>query len=120
MYRYFNDLDFEKAVPSCKITDINPSSLKRLDNAREFAGIPFVVNSAYRSPEYEVSKGRSGKGAHTEGCAFDIRCTDSRSRWLVVFSALSVGFTRIGIGKTFVHLDDSDCLTPNVIWLYGE
>lgn len=119
MYKYFNDLDFQKAVPSCTLQDINPASLKRLDSAREIAGIPFVVNSAYRSSEYEVSKGRTGKGAHTEGRAFDIACRDSRSRWLVVSSALAVGFTRIGIGKNFVHLDDSPCLTPNVIWLYG-
>ena len=29
--------------------------LSKLDEAREFAGIPFIINSAYRSPEHPLS-----------------------------------------------------------------
>lgn len=118
MYKYFSENDFQKAVPACKMSDIRRTSLERLDRAREVAGIPFILSSAYRSPEYEKKKGRSGSGAHTEGCAFDVRCCDSRSRWLVVFGAIVAGFTRIGIAKNFVHLDDSERLSHPVIWLY--
>lgn len=116
--KYFNDDDFKRATPSCAISQMCPDFLARLDRARELAGVPFHVNSAYRSPDYEISKGRSGAGAHTFGRAVDIRCTDSASRWRIVFGALSAGFTRIGIGKRFVHLDDSISLPHPCIWLY--
>lgn len=120
MYKsvYFKDEEFEACSPSCKRTQINDGALARLDLARNLANTPFVLSSAYRSPDYEVSKGRSGKGAHTEGRAFDILCSDSRKRFSIVRAALEVGFIRIGIGKTFIHLDASTDLPQKVIWLY--
>lgn len=116
--KYFQPIEFYNCKPSCSIDDCDKSSLERLDRAREIAGIPFVLSSAYRSPEYDKSKGRSGRGAHTEGKAFDIVCKDDRSRWLIVFSALAVGFKRIGIGRNFIHIDDSCRLESPLIWLY--
>lgn len=120
MYKpvYFNEQEFEACTPSCKIEQCNPGSLARLDLCRSVAKTPFILSSAYRSREYEVSKGRSGKGAHVDGRAFDIRCRDSVCRFRIVAAALEVGFTRIGIGKTFIHLDDSPNLAQKVIWLY--
>lgn len=120
MYKsiYFNEQEFEACTPSCKYEQINEGSLSRLDLCRGLAKTPFVLSSAYRSREYEISKGRSGNGAHVEGRAFDIRCRDSVCRFRIVAAALEVGFTRIGIGKTFIHLDDSPNLIQNVIWLY--
>lgn len=94
-------------------------SIERLDRARHYAGIPFVVNSSYRSPAYEVSKGRSGNSAHCTGHAWDIRCLDSKSRYLIVSAALEAGFSRIGIYPRFVHLDDSADHPQKVIW-YGK
>lgn len=118
MYKYFTDDDFKRATPSCSISQMCSETLARLDKARDVAGVPFVVNSAYRSPEYDRAKGRSGSGAHTTGHAVDVRCSDSRTRWRVIFGALAAGFTRIGIGLTFVHLDDSEALPGPAIWLY--
>lgn len=120
MYKshFFTDEEFEACTPSCKRAQINDGSLARLDLCRSIAKTPFVLSSAYRSPEYEKSKSRSGCGAHTEGRAFDIRCVDSTLRMRIVRAALEVGFVRIGIGKTFIHLDDSPNLNQNVIWLY--
>lgn len=114
--KYFSYDEFERiSSPVCKL---DPSSLQRLDRAREIAGVPFIVTSAYRSPESEKAKGRSGFGAHTLGRAFDIKCVDSESRWHIVFGALAAGFTRIGIGSTFVHMDDAETLPSPRIWLY--
>lgn len=116
MLKYFKNDEFERVA--CSVTDCNPDSLQRLDRAREIAGVPFILTSAYRSPESEKLKGRSGKGAHTLGRAFDVRCTDSASRYSIVFGALAAGFTRIGIGKTFIHMDDAISLPSPRIWLY--
>lgn len=113
--KYFTDDEFERVA--CSVTQCNECSLARLDRAREIAGVPFVLTSAYRSPESDRLKGRSGRGAHTLGRAFDIACRDSLTRYKIVFGAIAAGFTRIGIGSTFVHMDDSDISGPS-IWLY--
>lgn len=114
--KFFSDDEFSRVA--CSRSDINDDSLRRLDRAREIAGIPFVLTSAYRSPESERIKGRSGSGAHTLGRAFDIRCSDNRSRYLIVFGLLSAGFCRIGIADTFIHADDSQTHPSPRIWLY--
>lgn len=116
--KFFSDEEFEACSPTCSRSQICDSSLARLDLARSIAKTPFVLSSAYRSREYEISKGRSGSGAHTEGRAFDIRCVDATQRDRIIRAALEVGFKRIGIARTFVHLDDSPNLKQNVIWVY--
>lgn len=114
--RFFADQEFVNV--GCTRSDINDVSLSRLDRARGYAGIPFILTSAYRSPDHEKSKGRSGNGAHTRGRAFDISCRNNADRFTIVWSALKAGFTRIGIAKTFVHLDDDMSLPNPRIWLY--
>ena len=75
-------------------------------------------NSAYRSSAHDKSKGRSGTGAHTLGQAVDIRCNTSETRFKVVQAAIAAGFSRIGIDKAFVHVDDSSQHAQCVMWLY--
>jgi hypothetical protein len=52
------------------------------------------------------------------GEASDVSCFDAEQRFKIVRSALKVGFTRIGIGKTFVHLDKDPFLPGPRIWTY--
>lgn len=92
--------------------------MNRLDRARELAGIPFVITSAYRSPEWDRGKGRSGTGAHPERVAVDIRCNTSRNRFLIVQALMHVGFNRIGIADSFIHVDGSETHDNMVIWTY--
>ena len=92
--------------------------MNRLDMARDIAGIPFVLTPAYRSPEWDRSKGRSGTSAHTLGCAVDIRCNTLQNRFKIVDALRKAGFRRIGIANSFIHADDSDRHTQDVIWLY--
>lgn len=91
--------------------------MDRLDTARAYAGRPFIINSAYRTPEYELKHGRTGSSTHCLGRAVDIRCSDSVSRLIIVKSLLRAGFRRIGIAKTFIHVDD-DISREKCIWLY--
>lgn len=91
-----------------------------MDKVRYVAGIPLVINSAYRSQDWELKQGRSGKSAHTKGKALDIRCNTSQNRYKIVNAALSCGIRRIGIGKSFVHLDNDTTLPQGVIWDYYD
>lgn len=105
-------------MPSCSLSDMDEAFMARLDLAREVAGIPFHVNSAYRSPDYEKKKGRSGASMHTKGKAVDIRCITNVDRFTMVNSLIEVGFRRIGIASTFIHVDDGYPEASPLIWLY--
>ena len=118
--KHFTEREFQKCTPSCSLQDMKQDFINRLDTARDIAGIPFVINCAYRSREYDLSKGRSGNSAHTRGRAVDIRCNSSATAFRIIDAALKVGFKRIGVGKTFIHLDDDMILPQNVIWNYYE
>lgn len=118
MAKYFKAKEFKVCVPSCDISQMDEAFLAKLDEVRYRAGIPLVLNSAYRSPAYERSKGRAGTSAHCEGKAVDIRCNSDRNRWAIVKAALDAGISRIGIGRTYIHLDTSGTHTQRVIWHY--
>lgn len=118
--RYFTESEFRRCSPPCSLQDMSQTLMTRLDNARHQAGIPFVLNSAYRSRAWELGKGRSGNGAHTRGTAVDIRCSTMANRRKVVQALLDNGFRRIGIAPTYIHADVDTQLTQDLIWLYDN
>lgn len=116
--KYFSEKEFKLCFPSCSLQNMNQNTMNKLDAAREIAGIPLVINSAYRSSEWDRAKGRSGTGAHTLGRGIDIRCNTDSNRHKIVSALMKAGFTRIGIAKTYIHADDSPKHSQEIIWLY--
>ena len=92
--------------------------LAKLDKAREYADLPFIINSAYRSPEHNAKVGGKPGSSHIKGLAVDISAKDSRTRFLVLDALFAVGFTRIGIADSFIHVDSDIGKSQNVIWTY--
>lgn len=109
MSKYFKEIDDG---------NMNQEFLLKLDEARERAGIPFVINSAYRSPEHNAKIGGKPNSSHLKGLAVDISVTNSRQRFIVLNALLNVGFTRIGIADTFIHVDLDNGKSKDVIWTY--
>jgi len=107
MSKYFKEIE----------TNMSKEFLFVLDEAREIAGIPFVINSAYRSPEHPLSI-KNPSSSHIKGLAVDIKATDSNTRFKIVKALVTVGFNRIGIADTFIHVDLDLDKTQNVIWTY--
>ena len=110
MTKYFKELD--------NLDKMDKTFLLKLDKARERAGIPFVINSAYRSPEHNAKIGGKPNSSHLKGLAVDISVTNSRQRFIVLNALLEVGFTRIGIADTFIHVDLDKGKSKDVIWTY--
>jgi hypothetical protein len=117
-YKYFSEKDFEKCTPSCTLSDMNHSFIKKLDIARMVAHTPFKLSSAFRSKIWEQEQGRNGTSSHTKGLAVDIVANNSATRYLIISALLSVGLTRIGLGKNFIHVDMDEEKSQNVIWHY--
>lgn len=118
--KFFTEAEFRRCTPPCSLQDMDQQLMRQLDAARASAGIPFVLNSAYRSVAYEKGKGRAGTSSHCKGLAVDIRCNSDANRWKVVTALMDNGFTRIGIGRTYVHADLDRAKTQRVIWHYYE
>jgi hypothetical protein len=114
--KYFNKSEFTCKC-GCGETVISDDLLEMLDEARGFAKIPFVVNSGYRCVNHTESK-RNPTSSHIKGLAVDIRCKDSRSRAIIIDALGYVGFTRLGIAKTFIHADIDKEKSNPVVWLY--
>jgi len=108
MSKYFKEIDDG---------NMDANFLHKLDKARSIAGLPFKINSAYRSPEHPLSI-KNPSSSHIKGLAVDIKCTDSRTRFIIVDALIKVGFNRIGIADTFIHVDLDLDKSNKVIWTY--
>ena len=91
--------------------------LLMLDAARHFAGIPFVINSSYRSRNHNSSVGGVSNSSHIQGLAVDISCSNSFDRFTIINALVRAGFTRIGIGQHHIHCDIDIDKKQDVIWL---
>jgi len=84
---------------------VDCESLDKLQAARTKAGIPFIINSAYRDPAYNKRIGGAEHSMHMKGKAFDVALNGySKSFWHKLF--LDSGFTGFGLHyATFIHVD---------------
>ena len=108
MSKYFKEIEY----------NMDADFLAKLDKARELANIPFTINSAYRSTEQNTRVGGKPNSSHLKGLAVDIRANDSSTRYIVLNALISVGFNRIGVASSFIHVDDDKEKASNVIWTY--
>jgi uncharacterized protein YcbK (DUF882 family) len=117
--KYFTWEEFDSPdLPNSGKMFMDRDFVYRLDNARELAGVPFRINSGYRTKNRNIRVGGSPNSSHLSGLAADIAIRTSTERFLIVNALLECGFTRIGIADTFVHVDSSSDKVQNVIWTY--
>jgi len=99
-----------------EVIGLNENLVKMLDQARALAGIPFIITSGLRTPAESVKAGGTDTDAHTGGFAVDLRCRDSRSRFLILKALFAVGFTRIGDEIDHIHCDIDPDKDVQVVW----
>ena len=120
---YFNFQEFDSpdeigsGMPIEQGGKMDKEFLFKLDEARMMAGTPFKITSGYRTEAHNKKVGGVKGSSHTKGCAVDIAVNSGLQRSAIVCALAKVGFTRIGIAKTFVHCD-LDKEKQNSIWLY--
>ena len=112
--KYFSLSDFD-----CQETgenEMDEDFLYKLDELREACGFPFIVTSGYRSPRHSIEAAKAEPGMHSTGKAADIAAPTGDKKYIMVQKAMEMGFTGIGVAKTFIHLDTRD--TTPVVWVY--
>jgi uncharacterized protein YcbK (DUF882 family) len=120
--KHFSLSEFDS--PDLKGSGVNMDAtfLELLDTARDKAGVPFKITSGYRTADYNKSLQDRGYSAspnssHLKGYAADIACTSGTQRWKIINALIEVGFSRIGVAKTFIHVDN-DPEKSSAIWTY--
>ena len=116
--KYFKHEEFASPDVPHSGSYMDDDFLTMLDNAREIAGIPFKINSGYRTIEHNYEVGGKPNSSHIVGKAADLSVKGSRQRWIITEALIQAGFNRIGIAKTFIHVDSDDTKDANVIWTY--
>lgn len=107
----------EMRCQCCGAERMDPGFMEKLQAARDVAGIPFRINSAYRCEKHNAIVGGVSGSSHLRGCAADIHTATSVQRLYIVDALCRAGFQRIGIAKNFIHVDN-DNTKPRSMWLY--
>ena len=108
-YKYFKQSE---------IVGLEPSLVEMLDTARGLAGLPFIISSGKRTKAQNEKAGGVEDSAHLQGYAVDLVFKTSDARWKMINSLFKAGFTRIGIGENFIHVDNDPSKPKQLIWHY--
>jgi zinc D-Ala-D-Ala carboxypeptidase len=116
--RYFSQRDFSRCNPPCKIIDMDDKLMEMLDVARFHSGVAYIPTSGKRTLQHELDMDRDGSSSHVKGLAVDLLAETSSDRRKILSGLIKAGFTRIGIGKNFIHADIDPDKDQDVIWHY--
>lgn len=119
-YKHFRLAEFDSPDAPGTGQKMDMEFMHMLDRAREMAGVPFKINSGFRTVAHNKKVGGVKGSSHTLGFAADIHCIDSRTRWQIVSALIDAGFSRIGIAATFIHVDNDPAKEEDVIWTYQK
>jgi len=122
MYNYFPTYEYVCNC-GCGTDSIAKVLLAKLTEARVLAGIPFILTSGCRCKKHNKVEGGSDTSSHLsdeeiECTAVDIATHSSHARFKILEGLIKAGFTRIGIGKNFIHADIDTSKPLEVSWLY--
>lgn len=124
MSKYFSRFELRCHCGQCSGYEslIAPELFTLLEAIREKAGRPLTISSGIRCMKHpaEAAKVRvTGQplSAHVQGKAADIVCRSPAEVAEIVKIAKALGVIRIGIAKTFVHVDLCTDL-PQTSWTY--
>ena len=117
--KYFDKSEFTCKC-GCGVTKVDRALLERLDQLREAVGRPLVIASGYRCPAHNAAEGGVSDSAHTLGLAVDIKIGSGQERFDLLSRILrGYFFKRVGIAKTFIHVDLDESKPQTVAWLYS-
>lgn len=116
--RYFNYSEFDSPDVQGSGQLMDKTLLEMLDEVREIVGEPIIITSGFRTPAHNEAVGGAENSSHLKGLAVDIACDNSIDRFDLINCLLDVGFSRIGVAKTFIHADIDPDKSNGVMWTY--
>ena len=109
-----------------KTDNLHPDLVGVIRELERRMGFELTINSGHRTRAHNIAVGGVDRSTNTmdsehtldpsEGA--DILCLRSVTRYKMIGALYEMGITRIGIGKTFVHVGISKLHPQNVMWTY--
>lgn len=120
-FKYFAWSEFDSPDhPGSGQLHMNAAFVQKLDAIREEVGFPLIVTSGYRTPEHNAKVGGVADSSHTKGVAVDLAAPTEAAKHAIAAAAIRQGISRIGWGRTFIHLDVDPQKTQGITWGYGN
>ena len=122
-FKHFSLYEFRSPDDDDSGKQMNMEFVQKLDEAREIAGIPFIINSGFRTRKHNdwlMANGypASPHSSHLKGLAADIKVKNDSHRHIILSALMEVGLNRFGIGKNYIHVDMDSGKLKNRIWVY--
>ena len=114
-----NFTESEFACPCCDVLLVEPKFLELLQELRDTLDRPMFINSGYRCNERNFAVNGATGSQHMKGTAADISTLNwtAKERYRLLQEAFAIGFTGVGVSKTFIHLDFRE--GEGVTWAYS-
>jgi uncharacterized protein YcbK (DUF882 family) len=116
-FKYFKYEEFDSPDIQGSGQMMSDSFIKMLDSVREEYGKPIRINSGFRTEEANTRAGGVSNSSHLKGLAADLRVKNSKERYELL-TVLMKYFDRIGVAKSFIHVDIDEDKPQGVIWVY--
>jgi len=114
--RFFKPSEF--ACPCCGRCEMSEELIFKLDHIRKCLGLPVYITSGFRCELHNKVVGGAPDSAHLKGLAVDVSAFSSAYRCELISCAIFMRIRRIGIAKTFVHLDIDKSKPWPSMWVY--
>lgn len=117
-FKYFSYEEFDSPDIQGSGQMMSDVFITMLDNVREEYGSPIIINSGFRTEQANMKAGGVKNSSHLIGLAADLKVKNGKERFKLIKILIKNGFNRIGIAKTYIHVDIDSSKTPNTIWTY--
>ena len=91
-----------------------------LQPIRDRLNRPIQIASGYRCLKLNLTVGGVPDSAHLQGRAVDIAYSNQSEAIEIVNAAIAVGVKRIGLHRSFIHIDNDPTKPSPAIWNYGK
>jgi len=102
----------------CGKDDIKDELAIKIQQVRDTLNRSITINSGVRCSNHNTTINATPTSSHIGGWAADLAYTGSRHRYELLYAIMPI-FDRVGIAKTFIHVDVDATKTAGVIWLYS-
>ena len=122
--KYFKPHEFASPDDPSSWRKMQPRVIKFCDDLRDFCGFPITLNSAVRTPYWNIKVGGVKDSSHLStrvggSCAVDIKHGGNGIKlFKILWYCLNSDVRRIGISFTFIHIDFDERKTQGTAWLY--
>ena len=114
--------NFNRAEYACKCgcgkDDIKDELAVKVQLVRNALNRSITINSGVRCEHHNYDIAATPTSSHIGGWAADLKYTGSAQRYELLNAIMPI-FDRVGIAKTFIHVDVDATKTAGVVWLYS-